>query len=73
MGRGVYIVGDQTRQYYPRPDITYVPIHDAPPIHSGPIWLAANTTARVRAFVQAGLPTPTPRPPDKWSICAAAS
>ncbi|MGY0233843.1 LysR substrate-binding domain-containing protein [Longispora urticae] len=53
MRRGVYIVGEHTRTYYPRPDIVYVPIRDAPPIECGPVWRETNTTARVRAFVQA--------------------
>lgn len=55
MGRGVLPVGEQTRHYYPRPDLVYVPIHDAPPILRGPVWLAANTTARVREFVRAAV------------------
>ncbi|PWR08249.1 LysR family transcriptional regulator [Micromonospora acroterricola] len=53
MGRGVLPVGEHTRRYYPRPDVAYVPIHDAPPIQRGPVWLASNTTARVREFVRA--------------------
>ncbi|RLP98851.1 LysR family transcriptional regulator [Micromonospora sp. CV4] len=53
MGRGVLPVGGHTRRYYPRPDVTYVPIHDAPPIERGPVWLASNTTTRVREFVRA--------------------
>ncbi|MDT0343913.1 LysR family transcriptional regulator [Streptomyces litchfieldiae] len=53
LGRGVLPVGELTREYSPRPDIVYVPIHDAPPIRRGPVWLEANTTARVREFVRA--------------------
>jgi DNA-binding transcriptional LysR family regulator len=53
MRKGVLPVGEHSRRYYPRPDIAYVPIHDAPPIERGPIWLESNSTARVRAFVQA--------------------
>ncbi|MEV4658363.1 LysR family transcriptional regulator [Micromonospora sp. NPDC049301] len=53
MGRGVLPVGEHTRRYYPRPDVAYVPIHDAPPIERGPVWLASNTTTRVREFVRA--------------------
>ncbi|WP_316522108.1 LysR substrate-binding domain-containing protein [Kitasatospora brasiliensis] len=53
MGRGVLPVGEHSRRYYPRPDVAYVPIHDAPPIERGPVWLESNTTARVRAFVRA--------------------
>ncbi|MEU8259585.1 LysR family transcriptional regulator [Micromonospora sp. NPDC048999] len=55
LGRGVLPVGEQTRRYHPRPDLAYVPIHDAPPIHRGPVWLASNTTARVREFVRAAV------------------
>ena len=53
MGRGVLPVGEHTRRYYPRPDVAYVPIHDAPQIERGPVWLETNTTARVREFVRA--------------------
>ncbi|WBB66532.1 LysR family transcriptional regulator [Micromonospora sp. WMMD812] len=53
LGRGVLPVGEHTRRYYPRPDVAYVPIHDAPPIQRGPVWLETNTTARVREFVRA--------------------
>ncbi|MFI6825052.1 LysR family transcriptional regulator [Micromonospora sp. NPDC050187] len=53
LGRGVLPVGENTRRYNPRPDVAYVPIHDAPPIHRGLVWLESNTTARVREFVRA--------------------
>ncbi|MET8031665.1 LysR family transcriptional regulator [Streptomyces sp. NPDC005345] len=53
MGRGVLPVGDHSRQYYPRPDVAYVPLLDAPPIERGLIWSEANTTERLRAFVRA--------------------
>ncbi|GLW33097.1 LysR family transcriptional regulator [Actinoplanes regularis] len=53
LGRGVLPVGEQTRRYHPRPDVAYVPIHDAPPIERGPVWLEANTTARIQEFVRA--------------------
>ncbi|MFD5462064.1 LysR family transcriptional regulator [Kitasatospora sp. NPDC127059] len=53
MGRGVLPVGEHCRRYYPRPDLAYVPIHDAPPIRRGPVWLPANTTERVREFIRA--------------------
>lgn len=35
------------------PDITYVPLHDAPPIEWGAFWLETNAPERVRAFVEA--------------------
>ncbi|WP_061290931.1 LysR family transcriptional regulator [Herbidospora cretacea] len=53
LGRGVLPVGELTERYHPRPDIVYVPIHDAPPIERGAIWPAAKTTARVQEFVRA--------------------
>ncbi len=51
-GRGVYPGGARFAQYHARPDIAYVPLHDAPPVTWGPVWLPANETARVRAFVR---------------------
>ncbi|MFC4149159.1 LysR family transcriptional regulator [Micromonospora mangrovi] len=62
LGRGVLPVGAHTRRYYPRPDVAYVPIHDAPPIRRGPVWRETNTTHRVREFVRAAVdanPSPT--------------
>ncbi|MFD7815042.1 LysR family transcriptional regulator [Streptomyces sp. NPDC059785] len=53
MGRGVLPVGEHSRRYYPRPDISYVPLYDAPPIERGPVWREGNTTERVREFVRA--------------------
>ncbi|MGW3368117.1 LysR family transcriptional regulator [Streptosporangium canum] len=53
MGKGVLPVGEHSRRYYPRPDVAYVPIRDAPPIERGLVWLETNTTARVREFVRA--------------------
>ncbi|MFF4588496.1 LysR family transcriptional regulator [Streptomyces sp. NPDC001388] len=53
MGRGVLPVGEHARRYYPRPDVSYVPLHDAPLIERGPVWREGNTTQRVRAFVRA--------------------
>ncbi|MEO3929323.1 LysR family transcriptional regulator [Micromonosporaceae bacterium B7E4] len=63
LGRGVLPVGEHSRRYYPRPDLAYVPISDAPPIERGPIWLATNTTARVREFVRAAADANRPTPP----------
>lgn len=53
MGRGVLPVGEHTRRYYPRPDVAYVPIRDAPPIRRGLVWRESNTTARILEFVRA--------------------
>ncbi|MGC5330106.1 LysR family transcriptional regulator [Micromonospora sp. DT62] len=53
MGRGVLPVGEHTRRYYPRPDVAYVPIRDAPPIRRGLVWRESNGTARVQEFVRA--------------------
>lgn len=52
-GRGVAEVGAQTRRYYPRPDVVYVPIGDAPPVRWCLVWDTERETARVRAFSQA--------------------
>ncbi|MFI6585928.1 hypothetical protein [Embleya sp. NPDC050493] len=31
-GKGVFPVGEHAAHFYPRPDITYVPFHDAAPV-----------------------------------------
>ncbi|MFJ6621277.1 LysR family transcriptional regulator [Kitasatospora sp. NPDC091335] len=72
MGRGVLPVGEHSRRYYPRPDVAYVPIHDAPPIERGPVWLESNTTARVRAFVQAATDVAEGRDGGTGPLCVLA-
>lgn len=52
-GQGVFPVGAQVRRYYVRPDVTYVPFSDAPPLEWGLLWRTDGATARVRAFNQA--------------------
>jgi DNA-binding transcriptional LysR family regulator len=51
-GKGVYPIPTQASQYYIRPDVAYVPIHDAPPFEWGFIWPTAAETNRIRAFDQ---------------------
>ncbi|WP_327355064.1 LysR family transcriptional regulator [Streptomyces sp. NBC_01304] len=53
-GRRVLVVGAQTRRYYPRPDVAYVLLSDAPPLEWGLAWPASGASARVRAFAEAG-------------------
>lgn len=52
-GHGVFPVGANARRYYPRPDVAYVHLHDAPPLQWGLLWRADGVTARVRAFAEA--------------------
>ncbi|MFI7002495.1 hypothetical protein [Nocardia sp. NPDC050175] len=47
------ITTEQAPQFYLRPDVTYVPVHDAPPLEFGLGWLTTGLTQRVQAFVQA--------------------
>ncbi|MET8814609.1 LysR family transcriptional regulator [Streptomyces sp. NPDC004549] len=63
MGHGVLPVGEHARRYYPRPDLAYVPLHDAPPIRRGPVWRTDNTSARVREFVRAAVDAARGDPP----------
>ncbi|MGW2781740.1 LysR family transcriptional regulator [Streptomyces populi] len=73
MGRGVLPVGEHSRQYYPRPDVAYVPLHDAQPIERGLVWMKGNTTERLREFVRAatdavGSVHPQAYPPDQPAV-----
>lgn len=52
-GQGAFSVGAPVTHYYSRPDVAYVPIHDAPPIHWGLIWRADAADARIHAFAEA--------------------
>lgn len=49
-GRGILVVGAQTERYFPRPDVVYLPFHDAPPVEWGLLWRASGETQRVKAF-----------------------
>ncbi|GAB2704652.1 LysR family transcriptional regulator [Kitasatospora kifunensis] len=48
--KGVFPLGAQMKRYYLRPDIAYVPIHDAPPLEWGLVWRTAAETPLLRAF-----------------------
>jgi DNA-binding transcriptional LysR family regulator len=65
MGRGVLPVGAHSRAYYPRPDVVYVPISDAPPIRRGLVWREAATTERIREFVRAATAVAEPGLPER--------
>ncbi len=67
-GQGTLPAGAHTRRYYPRPDIAYLPISDAPALEWALVWPADRHTARVRSFVEAADRLihghgPTPRHP----------
>ncbi|GAA4608125.1 DNA-binding transcriptional LysR family regulator [Actinoplanes octamycinicus] len=51
-GQGVFVAGAHAAAFHARPDVAYVPIHDAPPLLWGPVWRTVRATARVRAFVE---------------------
>jgi DNA-binding transcriptional LysR family regulator len=52
-GKGIYPLPAQAIQFYARPDVAYVPIHDSTPFEWGLIWRAAGETNRIRSFVRA--------------------
>ncbi|MFJ9782347.1 LysR family transcriptional regulator [Amycolatopsis sp. NPDC101161] len=52
-GEGVLPVGAHLRRYYPRPDVAYVPLSDAPRLEWGLVWREGAATARVQAFAEA--------------------
>ncbi|WP_203847526.1 LysR family transcriptional regulator [Dactylosporangium siamense] len=57
-GQGVFVVGEHATRFHARPDVAYVPLHDAPPLRWGPVWRTVRTTERVRAFVAATAEAP---------------
>ena len=52
-GRGLLPIGAHIRRYYMRPDVAYVLLHDAPPVHWRLMWRADGATARIYAFAAA--------------------
>jgi DNA-binding transcriptional LysR family regulator len=49
-GRGVLPIGAHIRRYYVRPDVAYVLLRDAPPVHWRLMWRVDGATSRVRSF-----------------------
>ncbi|MFJ8883696.1 LysR family transcriptional regulator [Streptomyces sp. NPDC102402] len=56
-GKGVSPTSARAAHYYSRPDVVYVPFHDAPPVEYGLLWPATGNTPKVRAFVRTVLET----------------
>ncbi|WP_433239500.1 LysR family transcriptional regulator [Streptosporangium sp. CA-135522] len=52
-GKGVFPVPTHAGQYDARPDVTYVPILDAPDFEWRLVWRTAAESNRIRAFAQA--------------------
>ncbi|KAA6212013.1 LysR family transcriptional regulator [Streptomyces albofaciens JCM 4342] len=52
-GQGVHPTAAHEVRYYARPNVTYVPITDAPPLEYGLTWRTATETSRIRAFGEA--------------------
>jgi DNA-binding transcriptional LysR family regulator len=60
-GFGTYPVPSQVASFHARPDVAYVPIHDAPPYQWRFVWLSAAETAGIRAFDRAAAMLATTR------------
>ncbi|MGW0801510.1 LysR family transcriptional regulator [Nonomuraea sp. NPDC002799] len=51
-GKGVCTTAARAAHYYSRPDLAYIPFHDAPTIDFALLWLTAGQGVKVDAFVQ---------------------
>ncbi|WP_436738603.1 LysR family transcriptional regulator [Streptomyces sp. BBFR102] len=51
-GVGAVIVGAQAQRFHSRPDVVYVPFHDAPPIEWAATWLRTKDAPRTREFAR---------------------
>jgi DNA-binding transcriptional LysR family regulator len=49
-GEAISPVHSHAGRYYVRPDLAYVPIHDAPPAHWALLWRTATETDLIRSF-----------------------
>lgn len=54
-GRGVFPVGEHAARFYPRPDIAYLPMPDAPSVRWAPVWLPGADSGLIRAFVDCAM------------------
>ena len=52
-GKGMYPAPAHMSRYYARPDVTYVPIVDAPPLEWALTWRRTDETHRIREFDRA--------------------
>ncbi|QEV64481.1 LysR family transcriptional regulator [Streptomyces spectabilis] len=62
-GRAVTVGGADMTTYRLRPDITYLPFTDMPPMERAMVWRTSQEDARVRAFVEAVTDTAVPAEP----------
>ncbi|MDP9864683.1 MULTISPECIES: LysR family transcriptional regulator [Streptosporangium] len=51
-GEGVTIAAAQGARYYPRPNLVYLPIEDAPPLEYALLWRTAGVSAKGLAFTR---------------------
>ncbi|NBE92344.1 LysR family transcriptional regulator [Nonomuraea sp. KC401] len=51
-GQGICPVAAHNSRYHPRPDITFVPLADAPPFEFGLAWRTSAQTTRVKIFIK---------------------
>ncbi|MFJ7135575.1 LysR family transcriptional regulator [Streptomyces fungicidicus] len=72
-GQGALPAGAHTRRYYPRPDIAYVPVSDAPALEWALVWPADRHTARVRSFVEAADRLIHGHEPAPWASATACT
>jgi DNA-binding transcriptional LysR family regulator len=52
-GKAVVLGDEQVTRYYQRPEVTYLPIHDAPTLNHAVLWATAAENARMRAYADA--------------------
>ncbi|MEV6275656.1 LysR family transcriptional regulator [Nocardia sp. NPDC051832] len=52
-GQGALVVGEHATRYFPRPDVVYLPLNDAPPLEHRLAWRPGHETALIRAFATA--------------------
>jgi DNA-binding transcriptional LysR family regulator len=51
-GEAVHHLGAHAARYYARPDIRYLPIHDAPRLRWGLVWRSDSESEQIRALAQ---------------------
>ncbi|WP_020385679.1 LysR family transcriptional regulator [Kribbella catacumbae] len=51
-GGAIHILGSHVTRYHSRPDITYLPVHDGPPLRWALIWRTDTETDAIRALVE---------------------
>ncbi|WP_097253417.1 hypothetical protein [Streptomyces sp. Ag109_G2-15] len=72
-GQAVASVSGGIADFYPWPNLAFIPILDAPPSRWAPVWRTAAETPHVRSFTRAPSDAPPAVGEDCWCALPASA